>query len=574
MNKLITRLAVSITFVGGMLLPATQATAQQQLVASDLQFVESSTLGESSQLRAGRADQLINLRTSKYVAKDINGKAYDIDAILKSGKAIMIDFSTVWCGYCWNLHESGALDKLYAKFGPEGTNQIEVFWVEDEGASKSAIQAKSKDWSRDSKGNPVPYPLFSDPKMHSTLGIDVPGYPTLVLVGKNNKWIECRWEVDTSDPDFKKFSELLALFITDEDKPQSVNFFGPTDLYVGETHTLKVNYATVAPATKVEWRAPQGLTLKKVSDTEYQITADKLGSYELEATVTNKNGSATGKVTITVSAPIASYPFFCGMDNKEKIDKGWRSIDHDGDGLGFDSFSGEGFLERLGLQLKDGAKAGAEKSDDCLISFGKFYPTEFIKGNFKGANIEPNNELLSAPLSIPADAAKPTFSCYIMCFFKDDKADELKVMVSESNGTPIELLAPQKSTPGWRLISADLSAYKGKTIQLSLVPVVNGASAILVDQIRVTMDGSTDVEAPTLNIETTLYPNPASDYVTVRTRVGSIIELFATDGALLSTVQAKGEETTIALAQLPAGRYLVRITSLEGEMVFRPLIIE
>lgn len=574
MNKLITRLAVSITFVGGMLLPATQATAQQQLVASDLQFVESSTLGESSQLRAGRADQLINLRTSKYVAKDINGKAYDIDAILKSGKAIMIDFSTVWCQWCWVLHESGALDKLYAKFGPEGTNQIEVFWVEDEGASKSAIQAKSKDWSRDSKGNPVPYPLFSDSRMHPTLGIDVPEYPTLVLVGKNKKWIECKQEVTTSDPDFKKFAELLALFITDEDKPQSVNFFGPTDLYVGETHTLKVNYATVAPATKVEWRAPQGLTLKKVSDTEYQITADKLGSYELEATVTNKNGSATGKVTITVSAPIASYPFFCGMDNKEKIDKGWRSIDHDGDGLGFDSFSGEGFLERLGLQLKDGAKAGAEKSDDGLISFGKFYPTECIKGNFKGANIEPNNELLSAPLSIPADAAKPTFSCYIMCFFKDDKADELKVMVSEPNGTPIELLAPQKSTPGWRLISADLSAYKGKTIQLSLVPVVNGASAILVDQIRVTMDGSTDVEAPTLNIETTLYPNPASDYVTVRTRVGSTIELFATDGAMLSTTQAKGEETTIALAQLPAGRYLVRITSLEGEMVFRPLIIE
>ena len=574
MNKLITRLAVSITFVGGMLLPATQATAQQQLVASDLQFVESSTLGEPSQLRAGRADQLINLRTSKYVAKDINGKAYDIDAILKSGKAIMIDFSAVWCYWCWVLHESGALDKLYAKFGPEGTNQIEVFWVEAEGASKSKIQAKSKDWTKDSKGNPVPYPIFSDPRMHPTLGIDVRGLPTLVLVGKNNKWIECRGEVQTSDPDFKQFAELLELFMTDEDKPQNVNFSGPRDLYVGETHTLKVNYATVAPATKVEWKAPQGLTLKKVSDAECQITADKLGTYEVEATVTNKNGSATGKVTVTVSAPIASYPFFCGMDNKEKIDKGWRSIDHDGDGLGFDSFSGEGFLERLGLQLKDGAKAGAEKSDDGLISFGKFYPTECIKGNFKGANIEPNNELLSAPLSIPADAAKPTFSCYIKCFFKDDKADELKVMVSEPNGTPIELLAPQKSTPGWRLISADLSAYKGKTIQLSLVPVVNGASAILVDQIRVTMDGSTDVEAPTLNIETTLYPNPASDYVTVRTRVGSTIELFATDGAMLSTTQAKGEETTIALAQLPAGRYLVRITSLEGEMVFRPLIIE
>lgn len=575
MNKLITRLAVSITLAGGMLLPATLATAQQQVVAaSDLQFVESSILGEPSQLRAGRADDLINLKTSQYVAKDINGKEYDIDAILKSGKAIMIDFSTVWCGWCWKLHQSGVLEKLYAKFGPEGTNQIEVFWVEAEGASKSAIQAKSKDWSKDSKGNPVPYPLFSDSRMHPTLGIDVPGFPTLVLVGKNKKWIECKQEVATSDPNFKRFAELLDLFMTDEDKPQSINISGATDLYLGETHTLKVNYATVAPATKVEWKAPQEVTLKKVSDTESQITADKLGSYEIEVTVTNKNGSATGKVTVTISAPVASYPFFCGMDNKEKMDKGWRSIDHDGDGLGFDSFSGEGLLDRLGLQLKEGFKAGAEKSDDCLISFGTFYPTQFVSGNFKGVTIEPDNELLSAPLVIPADADKPTFSCYFMSYFKAERTDDLKVMVSEPNGTPVELLAPQKSIPDWTLISVDLSAYKGKTILLSLIPVVNGSSAILVDQLRVTMDGSTDVEAPTLNVQTSLYPNPASDYVTVKTRVGSSIELFAADGALLSTTQAMGEETTIALAQLPAGRYLVRITSLEGEIVLRPLIIQ
>lgn len=575
MNKLITRLAVSITLAGGMLLPATLATAQQQVVAaSDLQFVESSILGEPSQLRAGRADDLINLKTSQYVAKDINGKEYDIDAILKSGKAIMIDFSTVWCGWCWKLHQSGVLEKLYAKFGPEGTDQIEVFWVEAEGASKSAIQAKSKDWSKDSKGNPVPYPLFSDSRMHPTLGIDVPGFPTLVLVGKNKKWIECKQEVATSDPNFKRFAELLDLFMTDEDKPQSINISGATDLYLGETHTLKVNYATVAPATKVEWKAPQEVTLKKVSDTESQITADKLGSYEIEVTVTNKNGSATGKVTVTISAPIASYPFFCGMDNKEKMDKGWRSIDHDGDGLGFLSFSGEGLLDRLGLQLKEGFKAGAEKSDDCLISFGTFYPTQFVGRNFKGVTIESDNELLSAPLVIPADADKPTFSCYFMRYFGAERADELKVMVSEPNGTPVELLAPQKPTSSWTLISVDLSAYKGKTILLSLVPVVNGSSAILVDQLRVTMDGSTDVEAPTLNVQTSLYPNPASDYVTVKTRVGSSIELFAADGALLSTTQAMGEETTIALAQLPAGRYLVRIISLEGEIVLRPLIIQ
>ena len=97
MNKLITRLALSITLVGGMLLLATQATAQQQLVAPNLPLVESSTPSGASQLRAGQTNHwFYKLSTSQYVAKDINGKEYNIDEIFKSGKAIMIDFSAVW----------------------------------------------------------------------------------------------------------------------------------------------------------------------------------------------------------------------------------------------------------------------------------------------------------------------------------------------------------------------------------------------------------------------------------------------------------------------------------------------
>ena len=576
MNKLITRLALSITLVGGMLLPATQATAQQ-----NLPLVESSTPSGASQLRAGQTNHwFYKLATSQYVAKDINGKEYNIDEIFKSGKAIMIDFSAVWCPPCWALHSSGVLEQLYSKFGPAGTNQIELFWVEAQGASKSKIQANGKDWTKDSKGNPVPYPVISDKKMFSTLNIGIVGFPTLVLIGPGNKWVHCIDEVMTKDTEFKAFAELLDLFATKKDKPKAVRFADPTALYVGETRTMRLNYESLVPVTNVVWNAPKELTLTKVTDTEYTIAASKVGSYEIEATVTNENGSTTGKATITVSEPISSYPFFCGMDNKEQLDKGWRSIDHDGDGFGFDSYVGGGFLARLGLYFKDKSfKPGAENSADLLISWGTVLPVVAMvqdgEASFGMQKIKPKNELLSAPLVIPADAAKPTFSCYIMSVFGAPRVDQLKVMVSELNGTPVELLEPQSpKKSGWKLISADLSAYKGKTILLSLVPVVNGESGIGVDQLRVTMDGKTDVEAPTLSLETTLYPNPASDYVTVRTRVGSTIELFATDGTMLSTTQATGERTTIALAQLPAGRYIARITSLEGEVVFRPLIIK
>lgn len=587
MNKLITRLALSITLAGGVLVPATQATAQQQLVAPNLQLVESSTPSGASQLRAGQTNHwFYKLSTSQYVAKDINGKEYNIDEIFKSGKAIMIDFSAVWCPPCWGLHKSGILEKLYAKFGPKGTDQIELFWVgADKASTVNAIKGSGGntqgDWTKDSKGNPVPYPVFSDKKMSSMLNIGIVAFPTLVLIGPGNKWTDCRAEVATKDTEFKAFAELLDLFATKKDKPKAVRFADPTALYVGETRTMRLYYESLVPVTNVVWNAPKELTLTKVTDTEYTIAASKVGSYEIEATVTNENGSTTGKATVIVSEPISSYPFFCGMDNKEQLDKGWRSIDHDGDGFGFDSYMGNGLLERLGLRFDNpNYKPGAENSADLLISWGTILPVSVLvqdgEANFGVQENKQNNELLSAPLVIPADAAKPTFSCYIMSFFTANTMDQLKVMVSEDNDTPVELLAPQAPIAGkWKLISADLSAYKGKTIKLSLIPVVKGESGIGVDQLRVTMDGTTDVETPTLNVETSLYPNPASDYVTVRTRVGSTIEFFTADGALLSTTQAMGEETTIALAQLPAGRYLVRITSLEGgEIVLRPLIIK
>ena len=567
MNKLIKRLVLSLSLVGGMLLPTPKTTAQQ-LTNSNPQFVE------TSPLRTGRADDLVNLLSSQYVAKDINDQEYDIDAILKSGKAILIDFSTTWCKYCWELHNLGTLEKLYAKFGPEGTKQLEVFWVEAQGASKSKIQDPNKDWTKDSNGKPVPYPLFSDSKMASSLGIYLTAYPILVLVGPGNKWIECSDELLTSDVDFKKFESLLGLFITKEDKPQEVAFSGMTDLYLGESATLTLHYTSIAPITSIEYNAPEGLSVTKISDTQCKVTAQQVGDYEISVSVTNKNGTTRERVAVSVSEPISSYPFFAPMDHKDKLDKGWRSVDHDGDGFAFDSALGRGYYERVRLSPAE-PSTGAEDSNDCLVSWGTFFPVIIDDHNrLQGCDITPQNELRSAPMLIEAYATRPTFSCSIKSFLWAEKADGLKVMVFEPGGTPVELLAPQTASEEWTQIQADLSAYKGKTIYLSLIPVVNGPSGIAVDQLRVTMDGSTtEVETPTHTLQTSLYPNPATDLITIRTVVGSTIELFASDGTIVATTQATSAETTISVAQLPAGRYLARITAPDGETIRRPIII-
>lgn len=71
-----------------------------------------------------------------------------------------------------------------------------------------------------------------------------------------------------------------------------------------------------------------------------------------------------------------------------------------------------------------------------------------------------------------------------------------------------------------------------------------------------------------------VYPNPATDYITIRTDEEAVIELFASNGLLVATTRATRPETTISVAQLPAGRYMVRITPREGETSLYPLIIQ
>jgi hypothetical protein len=111
---------------------------------------------------------------------DLNGNTYDIDALLSGGKTIFIDISATWCGPCWGFHQTHILDDLYTQYGPTGTDEVRVFWIEGDATTSvdliSGIGTNTQgDWTAGTT-----FPLVDDAAASQTLQAGF--YPTLYMI--------------------------------------------------------------------------------------------------------------------------------------------------------------------------------------------------------------------------------------------------------------------------------------------------------------------------------------------------------------------------------------------------------
>jgi hypothetical protein len=94
-----------------------------------------------------------------WAASDVNGIQHSVQEDLAEGKAVLVALGANWCGPCWRWHSSDVLQRLYRDFGPEGTDDLRVYFADgDPNSSVSLLLGNGG-----SAGNWIdgtPFPIF------------------------------------------------------------------------------------------------------------------------------------------------------------------------------------------------------------------------------------------------------------------------------------------------------------------------------------------------------------------------------------------------------------------------------
>lgn len=114
----------------------------------------------------------------------------------------------------------------------------------------------------------------------------------------------------------------------------------------------------------------------------------------------------------------------------------------------------------------------------------------------------------------------------------------------------------------------DLSAYNGQQIYIAFVMIQDDGDNWFIDDVNVTANLSTDDFST--NLKTTLYPNPTNGIVNIKASAEmKSIEIYSILGNLVKTYS---NEKQLDLSSLPSGTYIMKLTSVDGDISRQKLI--
>ena len=240
-----------------------------------------------------------------WTATDINGVQHDMSDILASGKHVILEFSATWCPPCWNFHNTGTMETLHDAYGPDGTDQIRVFYIEASASTNTAclygpsgcVGGTQGDWVTGHEFTFID--LMPGNANNMDNDYDVPGYPTIYAVSANgnNGVYEMGQQPNIPVWDSWFFESFeMALFST------SANAACP-----GEG-SIQMSATNGSGDITYEWNTGAvGANIEGLSAGSYTVTATDENGYFLEETVVIEGPSEPLSADLITSDNVLCY---------------------------------------------------------------------------------------------------------------------------------------------------------------------------------------------------------------------------------------------------------------------------
>jgi len=522
-----------------------------------------------------------------WTGTDINGTSWHLYDLLDQGKTVFIDVSATWCSPCWNYHTGvtngtggvPALEKLYSDYGPSGTNELMVFFIEGDNATTNADLNGTGTNTQGDWVTGTLYPIIDDAAIGNTL-LDISYFPTIYMVCPDRIITEngqltaaahkakmdagCFTAVAGNDVGVTSSPDLFDQFFGCN-APSSVQFrignYGSSTL---TSCNLAISVNGGAP-TNQPWTgslAPYATQLVTINP-----TGGVGGDNTLTVTCSSPNGSSdvnaannSKDLTFFVYPTTGASNIVEGFEGTTPPDQ-WFAIDPDANGTWFPySASGDGGF---------GNSDGGGVMEMYYSPNGNIDDYQAPAASFVG---------MAHPL-LKFDMAYAEYSSNGTTY-----KDRLKIRVSSDCGstwsTPYDLQGDALMTGGvatsyfipsasqWRTEYVDLTAFSGQQQVLVKFQAVSGyGNNVFIDNVNLT-SGNGISNSKIVAEEMSIYPNPSSDVATVNFSLteASDVNILVTNtlGEIvmvkgLGQLSAGNLQTTLGLENLASGLYKVTL---------------